>query len=170
MFVHAVLTCAVAAVDPAAIKAVLQDFAEQEHQKWNMSLSVAFYSPKLFPDAAPITVAAGFTNEGLLIQPPQATRRKALPDDVYVWGSTTKMFTGPAVLQLVDQGKVDLEDPITKHIDPWLMKVNGTKLEDHFEDDISQVVVRHLLHMTSGIGDYDRGRVVCQAFHSMRNS
>ena len=36
---------------------------------------------------------------------------------------TTKMFTGPAVLQLVDKGIVHLDDAISMHIDPILHKV-----------------------------------------------
>jgi CubicO group peptidase (beta-lactamase class C family) len=88
--------------DPSTtITAVLEKFAKQGHEKWNMSVAVAFFSPKIVPD--PLAAAAGFTNQGLLMSPPALELRAAQPDDIYVWGSTTKMFTGPAVLQLVDQ-------------------------------------------------------------------
>lgn len=112
-----------------------------------MSIAVAFYSSE-----ANVAVSAGYTDAGLGMGTPT---RKALPDDLYVWGSTTKMFTGPAVLQLVEQDIVDLHDPITKHIDPFLKHLNGTVLSQHFGDGISQVQIWHLLHMTSGISDYD---------------
>jgi len=50
---------------------------------------------------------------------------------------------------------VSLTDPIAKHIDPILLKLNGTRLEDHFGASIASVHVEHLLHMTSGLADYD---------------
>ena len=72
-----------------------------------------------------------------------------------VWGSTTKMITAPAVLQLVERGLVNLTDPISVHVDPILLHLNGTRLESHFGRAIHDVQVQHLLHMTSGIQDYD---------------
>ena len=65
------------------------------------------------------------------------------------------MITAPAVLQLVEQGLVKLTDPINLHIDPILLQLNGTRLEDHFGSPIRDVEIQHLLHMTSGIQDYD---------------
>jgi hypothetical protein len=50
------------------------------------------------------------------------------PDDRYVYGSITKMFTGPAVLQLVDEGLISLDDPIAMHVDPILRALNSTSL------------------------------------------
>ena len=79
----------------------------------------------------------------------------AVPAGPEVWGSTTKMITAPAVLQLVEQGLVKLTDPISLHIDPILLQLNGTHLEDHFGSPIRDVEIQHLLHMTSGIQDYD---------------
>ena len=79
----------------------------------------------------------------------------AVPASPEVWGSTTKMITAPAVLQLVEQGLVKLTDPINLHIDPILLQLNGTRLEDHFGSPIRDVEIQHLLHMTSGIQDYD---------------
>ena len=55
------------------------------------------------------------------------------------------MFTCPAVLQLVEKGVVDLDDPITKHIDPFLKRTNGTVLRDHFDAEIEKVRVLFIL-------------------------
>eukprot|EP00435_Cladocopium_sp_Y103_P021304 s1357_g5.t1 len=115
--------------------------------KYDMSIAAAFYSPKLN-----FSVASGYTDAGLGMG---NKSRLAKEDDEYVWGSTTKMFTAPAVLQLVEQGKVQLDDPIAAHIDPILWELNHTKLEHHFGSPIQQVQIQHLLHMTSGIQDYD---------------
>jgi hypothetical protein len=61
---------------------------------------------------------------------------------------------------------VNLEDKISTHIDPFLQKANGTKLSDHFGPDIDKVQIHHLLHMTSGIHDYDRGNYSQDQFAS----
>ena len=41
----------------------------------------------------------------------------ATPDTVYMWGSMTKMVTATAVMQLVDQGLVDLDAPVSTYLD-----------------------------------------------------
>jgi len=114
---------------------------------YNMSVAVAYHAP-----AAAFSVAAGYTDAGLGMGTPT---RKAQPDDTWVFGSITKMFTAPAVLQLVERGKVGLIDPITQHIDPVLLQLSGTRLADRFGKDVEAIQVQHLLHMCSGIADYD---------------
>ena len=132
----------------AAVQAALERVATRMSLKYNMSIAAAYYSPTLNASAA-----AGYTDAGLGMGTPT---RRALADDLYVWGSTTKMFTASAVLQLVEVGAVGLDDAIAPHIDPILNKLNGSKLADHFIDPrIRKVTIRDLLHMTSGIGDYD---------------
>jgi len=55
-------------------------------------------------------------------------------------GSVTKQFTGAAIMQLVDQGKLSLEDDMTKYIS--------------FDTKGRKVTVRQLLSHTSGIKGY----------------
>jgi D-alanyl-D-alanine carboxypeptidase len=55
-------------------------------------------------------------------------------------GSVTKQFTAAAILQLRDQGKLSLDDEITK----WL---------PDFQTRGNKVTLRHLLSHTSGIGE-----------------
>ena len=45
------------------------------------------------------------------------TTREATPDTQYRLGSITKTFTAAAIMQLRDAGKLDLEDPLDKHVD-----------------------------------------------------
>ena len=59
-------------------------------------------------------------------------------------GSMNKMFTAVAVLQLVEQGKLSLEDPVSKHLgNDWLP-----------DEMAKQITVRQLLNHTSGLGSY----------------
>ncbi|WFE47775.1 serine hydrolase domain-containing protein [Verrucosispora sp. WMMD1129] len=73
--------------------------------------------------------------------------RAKVPTDGYVrMASNTKMFTAVAVLQLVDEGKVQLDEPIEMYL-PGL--VRGKGFDGH------TITVRHLLSMTSGLPEYD---------------
>jgi len=64
----------------------------------------------------------------------------------FVVGSLSKMITAYAVLQLVDQGKLELDTPVADHL-PWFKPVNP------FND--VPVTVRHLVSHTSGISPID---------------
>lgn len=64
------------------------------------------------------------------------------PDTKFRIGSVTKQFTAALILKLVEEGKVGLEDPITKH------------LPDYRQDTGSRITVTHLLNHTSGIPSY----------------
>ncbi len=81
-----------------------------------------------------------YTDAGLAIGTPT---RPAQVDDLYVWGSITKMFTCPAVLQLVDAGKLSLDDPLAPHVDPFLRRAGSSvTLESRFGAEVNNVTVR----------------------------
>ncbi len=63
----------------------------------------------------------------------------ATPNTIYGIGSVTKSFTALAILKLVEEGKLDLEDPIEKYV-PLDIKPFGESIRIH-----------HLLTHTSGI-------------------
>ena len=75
----------------------------------------------------------------------------ATPQTVYRIGSITKQFTSAAVMQLVEQGKVNLDDDITKYF-------------PGFATHGQRILVRHLMNHTSGIPSYtdirNFGRVI----------
>jgi CubicO group peptidase (beta-lactamase class C family) len=58
-------------------------------------------------------------------------------------GSMNKMFTAVATLQLVEAGKLSLDDPIGKHLPDYANKEVAAK-----------VLIRHLLSHTGGTGDF----------------
>jgi CubicO group peptidase (beta-lactamase class C family) len=68
--------------------------------------------------------------------------QKVTPQTPFVIGSTAKSFTALAIMQLVEEGKVDLDAPVQRSI-PWF------KLAD--EEASSRITVRHLLNQTSGL-------------------
>jgi CubicO group peptidase (beta-lactamase class C family) len=66
------------------------------------------------------------------------------PDTIFQSGSVGKQFTAAAVMMLVEEGKVGLDDPITKYFpdapDTW-----------------NDIKVHNLLSHTSGLGEYETG-------------
>ncbi|MEZ4589343.1 MAG: serine hydrolase domain-containing protein [Gemmatimonadales bacterium] len=74
------------------------------------------------------------------------------PHAVYEIGSVTKQFTGVAIMQLVERGKVDLDADVTTYLPNLPMK--GRK-----------VSVRHLLDHTSGIKGYTEMPSARPLFH-----
>jgi CubicO group peptidase (beta-lactamase class C family) len=74
------------------------------------------------------------------------TGAKATPDSLFQIGSITKVWTATLVMQLVDEGVLDLDAPIVRHLPDFRVK----------DPDVTQAVTtRHLLAHTSGI-DGDR--------------
>ena len=75
-----------------------------------------------------------------------ATRVAVTRDSLFQIGSITKTFTATLVLQLVERGRVRLDDPVRLHL-PWFAVAS--------EDVTRSVTLRHLLTHTSGIdGDF----------------
>src|SRR5918998_514296 len=62
------------------------------------------------------------------------------PNDHVRIGSNTKTFTGTVILQLVDEGKLALDDPVSKY---QLEVPNG-----------ENITIRQLLNMSSGLFNY----------------
>lgn len=75
-----------------------------------------------------------------------ASRELGTPNRVdtrFNLGSINKMFTTVSILQLVEAGKLSLDDPVAK----WLPGV--------LRDDVAaRIRIRHLLTHTSGLGDF----------------
>jgi D-alanyl-D-alanine carboxypeptidase len=87
-----------------------------------------------------IVKAAGYGLASLELNAP-ATERT-----VYEIGSISKQFAANAVLLLVEDGKVKLDDPISKYLDrtpaAW-----------------TAITVRHVLTHTAGLADFDTGNI-----------
>lgn len=70
---------------------------------------------------------------------------KATPYTVYHWWSMTKIPTAVAVMQLQEQGKLNLDDQVTKYL-PWFEVKYPSATSD-------PLTVRHLLQHSSGLPD-----------------
>ena len=81
--------------------------------------------------------AAGFGRASLERDQP------ATPDTLYRIASITKLFTSTAIVQLRDAGRLQLDDPIVKHL-PWFSIAQPYA-------DAPVMTIRHLLTHTAGL-------------------
>ena len=70
-------------------------------------------------------------------------RVRATSGTVYRMGSISKLFTGTAVMQLAEQGAIDIDAPITEYLP-------GFELRERFEGD-PPVTARNLMTHHSGM-------------------
>jgi CubicO group peptidase (beta-lactamase class C family) len=149
------MTVEVAAADPYAITKMgilaIPRPAEFPLPKLSQSELVAALKAKLQKDSA----AGTFSGDILLASKGKsvfeeayglADRGKKTPNTLntrFRIGSMNKMFTAVAVLQLVQQEKVHLDDPLGKYLPDYPNK-----------DVASKVTVQHLLTHTGGTGDF----------------
>ena len=68
----------------------------------------------------------------------RATGAAAGPGTVYQIGSISKQFTAAGVMRLVEQGRLRLDDPVSRHLPEYRPRGDSVRLS-------------HLLHQTSGI-------------------
>jgi len=71
------------------------------------------------------------------------TKTAATPDTIYSTGSTFKPVTATALMQLVEQGKCKLDDPVNQHL-------GDTRVQDRIQSE-QPVTIRHILSHWSGL-------------------
>ncbi len=76
--------------------------------------------------------------------------RAVTPQTPFYLGSVTKSFTALAVMQLVEEGKIDLDAPVQTYL-PWF------ELAD--KEASAKITVRNLLNQASGFSTKDGNRV-----------
>ncbi len=82
------------------------------------------------------------------------TRRSISENNVFWIASMTKMFTGASILMLVDEGRVSLDDPVTKFIPQlgkWMVVAEKDDAHVLLKPLERPVTIRHLLSHTSGL-------------------
>jgi CubicO group peptidase (beta-lactamase class C family) len=75
-------------------------------------------------------------------------------DTPFLMASITKLFTTTCIIKLIEEGKLSLEDKISKYLDANLLKeIHVLKGRDYsFE-----ITIQHLLFQTSGLPDFYLG-------------
>src|SRR5262245_31390412 len=79
--------------------------------------------------------------------------KKPLNEDNVFWiASMTKMFAGASIMMLADEGKVSLDDPVTKFIPKltnWMVVAEKDKDHVLLKPLVRTVTVRHVMSHTS---------------------
>ena len=81
-------------------------------------------------------------------------KKPILEDNVFWIASMTKMFAGASIMMLTDEGKVSLDDPVTKFIpqlEKWMVIAEKDASHVLLKPVVRPVTVRHLLSHTSGL-------------------
>ena len=124
------------------VKQYLSDYIEKEIEKHNVvGLSIALV------DDQTIVWAQGF---GYADKDAQI---KASPETLYRVASISKLFTGTAVMQLAEQGKVDIDKPLQNYLPEFSIKSRFP--------DAGPITPRNMMTHHSGLpADYFQGEVV----------
>lgn len=113
-------------------KKVMTQLIEREMKERGIaSVSVALVKD----DKIVWTAAFGYAN--------LKTRTLATPETLYSTGSTFKSATATGIMQMVDQGKIALTDPINRHL-------GDSRVQDRLQSD-KEVTFEHLLSGWSGL-------------------
>jgi D-alanyl-D-alanine carboxypeptidase len=129
-----------AAPTPSSKPAPIRDRIQSYLDEWRASAS--------FPGASVGVVLPDGTAFGVVTG--VADRLAGTPlkvDDLFLAGSTGKTLFAAVALQLIEQGVLDLDAPISKYLGtrPWFSRLPNAK----------DVTVRHLMTHTSGIIRYE---------------
>lgn len=140
--VSAALLATVAVAQPLAIVPVAAQTAAPADMRTSLDALLAASYPADGPGATMIVSRGGKTlYTGARGMADIASKRALTPDSVIRIGSITKQFTAAVVLQLMSEGKLSLDDPVTRFY-PDYPAPGGA------------ATVRQLLNHTSGIQSY----------------
>ena len=89
-----------------------------------------------------VVYSKGFGNRNL------AKNLPVTPDTLFGIGSCTKVFTCLAIMQLAEQGKLSIDDPVNKYI-PLKISLEGKSIK-----------IRHLMSHTSGLPNLGMAKVL----------
>lgn len=147
-FAIAFLTLLISAAGPAHAQPKAADIAKNEEVASSLRLLEAWIESQIAYRGLPgvsiaivhdqdVIYAKGFGHADVEKKTPTT------PGTVYRIASISKLFTAVAILQLRDQGKLNLDDPVAKHL-TWF------KLKDAPADS-PPITIRHLLTHTAGL-------------------
>ena len=127
------------AAEPLDIASVLQPYVERHELAGVVTLVVS-------RDRILSLAAVGYSDI--------AARKPMLIDALFWVASMSKPITATALMMLVDEGKVRLDDPVDRYLPdftPRIMSVSDNDLHVRLEKPKSAITVRSLLSHTSGI-------------------
>ena len=114
-----------------------------------LTLAQFVHAHPTFPGVAVAVRAPGLAWSGAAGLADRSSRTPLTTAAPFRIASVTKTFTAAAILRLVENGKLTLDDPIGQHLSSYTVA-----LLRHGGYDVSAIRVRNLLQHTSGLHDY----------------
>jgi D-alanyl-D-alanine carboxypeptidase len=144
------------ATEASSFQAIVDEIVKEKSQKYDCAIAASVYLPS---ENLNVTSAYGKVSF-------EQGARDVSTAERFVWGSITKVSTGTAILRLVEDGKIGLDDTIPQYIDPLIAqmhkasptKFNYTSSSEIWGSGVNSVTVRHLAEMRSGIPDFDTAK------------
>lgn len=130
-------------VDAEALAQTLQGIVENYVGAQNSGVVLLVDAPDL-----------GFSWKGAAGMADPETGVEMMADDQFIISSSTKMYTAVVILKLIEEGKLNLDDPISNYLPEDLVS-QIHRLDGHSYGE--EITVRQLLNHTSGLGDFSNG-------------
>ncbi len=96
-----------------------------------------------------------------------STKDTLLPTHRFLVGSISKTFVGAVILQLIQDGKLGLDDKLVDHLDAVTLNPD---VYDTSMYKFSEITIREMLNHTSGMGNYLNEYFVPWAFENRSSS
>ncbi len=96
-----------------------------------------------------------------------STKDTLLPSHRFLVGSISKTFVGAVILQLIQDGKLGLDDKLVDHLDAVTLNPD---VYDTSMYKFSEITIRQMLNHTSGMGNYLNEYFVPWAFENRSSS
>jgi CubicO group peptidase (beta-lactamase class C family) len=133
------LAFSLAAADQKTIASVLQPYVDRHELAGAVALVVS-------KDSFLSLESVGYSD---------VSAKKSMPTDAIFWiASISKPITAAAVMMLVDEGKIRLDDPVQKYLpefSPRIMAVTDDRAAVRTQKPQHTITVRNLLSHTSGM-------------------
>ena len=136
------LAAGTASAPNPSISAAVQPVLDEMSSMFNMSFSFGFAD-----STGQVGLASGVQNAW--------DGTKMASSTPIPLGSTTKPWTTVAILQAAESKLLSLDDPAQRYLDPIMTRLNGTTFSGLWGEKASQITIKDLMGMTSGISDYN---------------
>jgi len=131
-------------LDGADVEEFLTDYIQQQMEEFNIpNVAVSVVA------GGEVIVAKGYGYADLDQQVPVDPH-----ESLFRIGSTSKLFTWTAVMQLVEQGKLDLEVDVNEYLD---FEIPASLATAQRQSEPGPITLKHLMTHTPGFEDYVTG-------------
>ena len=158
-----VLSWSLASSSPShrQVVAAVQPILDHAAAEFNMSFSFG-YADGVHPYKTIVGLGVGLDERCLDRSDAKCEQTMLTAHSIVPAGSVTKAYTGVAILQEVERGRLDLDAAAHTWIDPPLQRQNKTTLLELWggNKEVMKITTRDLLGMTSGLNDYDDGQLL----------